>query len=49
VKLKDYFHPDYLKVRDIDLQKYAVPKLIENFLKKVGFRPGIFFKFPDKS
>jgi hypothetical protein len=34
---KDYFHPDYLKVREIDLQKYPVPRLIENFLKKVAF------------
>lgn len=44
---KDYFHPDHLKVREIDLQKYPVPKLIENFLKKIALRPGIFFKFPD--
>ncbi|MFA4862458.1 MAG: NUDIX domain-containing protein, partial [Bacteroidales bacterium] len=44
---KDYYHPDYLKVREIDLQKYPVPRLIENFLKKVALRPGIFFKFPD--
>ena len=44
---ENYFHPDYLKVREIDLQKYPVPKLIENFLKKVALRPGIFFKFPD--
>jgi A/G-specific adenine glycosylase len=44
---ENYFHSDYLKVREIDLQKYPVPKLIENFLKKVALRPGIFFKFPD--
>jgi len=45
--MKDYSHPYYLKVREIDLHKYPVPRLIENFLKKVDFRPGIFFKFPD--
>jgi len=47
LKSENYFHPDYLKVREIDLQKFPVPKLIENFIKKVALRPGIFFKFPD--
>jgi A/G-specific adenine glycosylase len=45
--MKDYSHPDYLKVSEIDMPKFPVPTLIENFLKKVDFRPGIFFKFPD--
>jgi A/G-specific adenine glycosylase len=44
---ENYYHPDYLKVSEIDLQKYPVPKLIENILKKVAIRPGIFFNFPD--
>jgi A/G-specific adenine glycosylase len=43
----NYSHPDYLKVNILDLKNYAVPKPIEKFLKKVAFRPGIFFKFPD--
>lgn len=46
---ENYCHPEYLKVNELDLKNYAVPKLIENFLKKVALRPGIFSKFPDKS
>lgn len=44
---ENYNHHSYLKVNELDIQKYAVPKLIENFLKKVTIRPGIFFNFPD--
>jgi A/G-specific adenine glycosylase len=47
LSMKNYFHPDYLKVNEIDIQKYPVPRLIEIFFKKVALRPGIFFKFPD--
>jgi A/G-specific adenine glycosylase len=43
----NFHHPDYLKVNVLEVKYYAVPKPIENFLKKVDFRPGIFFKFPD--
>jgi A/G-specific adenine glycosylase len=43
----NYYHPDYLKVNELDLKKYAVPKPIENILKKVALRPGIFLNFPD--
>jgi len=43
----DYFHKDFLKIRFSDHHKYPVPRLIENFLKKVDDQPGIFSKFPD--
>jgi len=43
----DYYHPGYVKINLKDFHKYPVPRLIENFLKKVALRPGIFFKFPD--
>ena len=43
----DFYHQEYLKVNINDFHKYPVPRLIENFLKKVALRPGIFFKFPD--
>jgi len=43
----DYDHPEYLKVNINDFHKYPVPRLIENFLKKVASRPGIFSKIPD--
>lgn len=44
---ENFHHPDYLKVNVLDLKNYAVPKPIENFLKKVASRPGIFLNFPD--
>jgi A/G-specific adenine glycosylase len=47
VRSDDYHHPEYLKVSLNDLHKYPVPRLIENILKKIVSRPGIFFKFPD--
>jgi A/G-specific adenine glycosylase len=43
----DYYHTDYIKVALADIHKYPVSRLIENILKKVTIRPGIFFKFPD--
>jgi len=43
----EYNHPEYLKVNINDFHKYPVPRLIENILKKVASRPGIFFKIPD--
>jgi A/G-specific adenine glycosylase len=43
----DFNHPEYLKVKLAELHKYPIPRLIENYLKKVASRPGIFFKFPD--
>jgi A/G-specific adenine glycosylase len=43
----NFHHPDYLKVNVLEIKNYAVPKPIENYLKKVAYRPGIFFKFPD--
>lgn len=42
-----YSHRHYLKVNVLDINDYAVPKPVENFLKKVAFRPGIFSNFPD--
>lgn len=43
----DYSHPGFLKVNIKDIHKYPVPRLIENFIKKVTSRPGIFSIFPD--
>jgi A/G-specific adenine glycosylase len=43
----NFYHPEYLKINVLDINKFAVPKPVENFLKKVASRPGIFFKFPD--
>jgi A/G-specific adenine glycosylase len=44
----DHFHhKNYIKVGLDEFHKYPVPRLIENFMKKVSSRPGIFFKFPD--
>jgi A/G-specific adenine glycosylase len=42
-----YYNHEYLKINELDLSKYPVPRLIENFLKKVASRPGIFLNFPD--
>jgi A/G-specific adenine glycosylase len=47
IESNDYHHPGYLKVNLKDIHKYPVPRLIENFIKKVTSRPGIFSIFPD--
>jgi A/G-specific adenine glycosylase len=47
IESKGYHHPEYIKVNVNDIHKYPVPRLIENYLKKIAGRPGIFIKFPD--
>lgn len=47
IRSDDFNHQDYVKVKFDDHHKYPVSRMIENFLKKVESRPGIFLKFPD--
>jgi A/G-specific adenine glycosylase len=47
VECPDFTHQEYIRVKFSDCHNYPVPRLIENILKKVAPRPGIFLKFPD--
>lgn len=47
ISCDDFSHPEFIKVHLQEFHKYPVPRLIENILKKVALRPGIFFNFPD--
>lgn len=47
IKVNDFKQEDCQKIILGDLRNYPVPRLIENFLKKVHDRPGIFSENPD--
>jgi A/G-specific adenine glycosylase len=47
VSSDNFDHHGYLKVSINEIHKYPIPRPVENFLKKVALRPGIFFNFPD--
>jgi A/G-specific adenine glycosylase len=47
IRSDEYFSKDFKQIQLSDIHNYPVPRLIENFLKKVAERPGIFFKIPD--
>jgi A/G-specific adenine glycosylase len=47
VQTEGYYHPEFIKIRFSDFHNYPVPRLIDNFFKKVASRPGIFSNFPD--
>jgi A/G-specific adenine glycosylase len=40
-------HKDFIKIHFSDIHNYPVPRLIENILKNISSRPGIFQKIPD--